>query len=122
RVPCLQLIHGGEHPEILDPNTAVSLERMQATGILPAGEALELLASYRFLRWIENRTAIVSDASVPLESMDPAEIEMIIAKIGYRSSGEVQASRIFLEELDYHLGRNRRALDRVLRAEDESAR
>jgi glutamate-ammonia-ligase adenylyltransferase len=115
----LQLAHGKEHPEILTANTAEGLQSLMAAGILEPRHGSELLTAYQFLRWLENRLALVSEAGERLNSLDglrEEELESLIHKIGYRSSGGESALAIFQSELEYYRRRNRHLLERLLRA------
>ncbi len=53
-VQSLQLIYGGRHPEIDEPNTLRCLEKLSGLGLLPRETAEELRISYIFLRNVEH--------------------------------------------------------------------
>lgn len=46
----LQLIHGADHPQALDPQTAVALRGLAAAGVLPEAQASTLIEAWRFQR------------------------------------------------------------------------
>lgn len=113
-VQALQLCHGKAHPEVLSPNTADGLKRLMAAGILPAADGSELLTAYQFLRWLENRLALVGSSSSSFAEMSAGELQSLVQKIGYKSSGEESAVSIFESELAYHRRQNRTMLEKVL--------
>ena len=115
-VQALQLCHGKAHPEVLSPNTADGLKRLMAAGILPAADGSELLTAYQFLRWLENRLALVGSTSSSFSEMSAGELQSLVQKIGYKSSGEESAVSIFESELAYHRRQNRAMLEKVLGA------
>lgn len=53
-VQSLQLIYGGRHPELDEPNTLRCLDRLQDFRLLPGEVARELKVSYAFLRKVEH--------------------------------------------------------------------
>jgi len=114
-VQALQLVHGREHPEILTPNTPTALHALMKSGLLEPAALSDLLTSYQFLRWIENRMSLVGESGQSFESMSPAETESLVQKIGYKASGEESASSIFRSELEYHRKKNRGHLLHVLK-------
>ncbi|MGA3114997.1 MAG: hypothetical protein ABSF90_11275 [Syntrophobacteraceae bacterium] len=53
-VQSMQLIYGGRHPELDEPNTLKCLVKLSGLGLLPKGTADELKGSYTFLRNVEH--------------------------------------------------------------------
>lgn len=53
-VQSMQLIYGGRHPELDEPNTLKCLEKLSALGLVPKQTACELKESYIFLRNVEH--------------------------------------------------------------------
>ncbi len=53
-VQSMQLIYGGRHPELDEPNTLKCLVKLSGLGLLPQGTADELKGSYTFLRNVEH--------------------------------------------------------------------
>jgi [glutamine synthetase] adenylyltransferase / [glutamine synthetase]-adenylyl-L-tyrosine phosphorylase len=53
-VQCFQLIYGGRHPELDEPNTLRCLDRLDGLGLLPRQAAMELQEAYTFLRRAEH--------------------------------------------------------------------
>jgi glutamate-ammonia-ligase adenylyltransferase len=117
-VQALQLCHGKEHPEILTPNTPAALGKLMDAGLLEPAMGSDLLTAYQFLRWVENRISLVSEAGQSIATLAPSELESLAQKIGYKSSGEESALSIFQGELDYHRRRSRALLKQVLEVGD----
>ena len=113
-VQALQLCHGKERPEILTPNTAAGLQKLTTAGLLDPTAGSALLTSYQFLRWIENRLSLVGEAGQSLSTLSAEELDSIVQRIGYKSSGEESAGSIFQGELSYYRKVNRRELERVV--------
>jgi glutamate-ammonia-ligase adenylyltransferase len=82
-VQLLQLVHGGEHPDVRVPGTIDALERLRAHGLLDADDADVLEEAYRFCERARNahylQTAQPSDA-LPT---DRAELERLALLLGY---------------------------------------
>ncbi len=53
-VQSFQLIYGGRHPQLDEPNTLAALGKLRELGLLPEETAAELEAAYRFLRRVEH--------------------------------------------------------------------
>jgi glutamate-ammonia-ligase adenylyltransferase len=53
-VQSMQLIYGGRHPELDEPNTLKCLEKLSGLGLLPQETANEMKRSYIFLRNVEH--------------------------------------------------------------------
>ncbi|MGH7069644.1 MAG: bifunctional [glutamine synthetase] adenylyltransferase/[glutamine synthetase]-adenylyl-L-tyrosine phosphorylase, partial [Acetobacteraceae bacterium] len=60
-VQTLQLIWGGRDPSLRVPATLTALPALAHAGLLTAGTAARLAASYRFLRTVEHRLQMVAD-------------------------------------------------------------
>ncbi len=113
-VQALQLIHGKAFPEILVASTAVAIGRLRQAELLSPAEAYEIFNSYQFLRWIESRFSLVREPGQSLKDFDEGQLELVIQKMGYRSTGEESAVEIFGAEVNYHRRKIREALLRVL--------
>jgi glutamine synthetase adenylyltransferase len=137
-VQALQLRHGKRSPGVLTPNTPTAIGAMMRERLLDDLTGSELLTSYQFLRSIENRISLVGEGTLALEGTsregpssggvssalaaagtspdrESRDMESLVQKIGYKSTGEESALEIFQGELDYYRRRNRAHLLRVLR-------
>ncbi len=59
-VQMLQLKHGAEFPEILQPGTLDALKKLAAVDVLSADDSEELADSYRFLRGVEAKLRLMA--------------------------------------------------------------
>ena len=82
-VQLLQLVHGGEHPDVRVPGTIDALERLRAHDLLDADDTEVLEEAYRFCERARNahylQTAHPSDA-LPA---DKADLERLALLLGY---------------------------------------
>lgn len=60
-VHALQVIHGGRHPDLRTYSTSDALFKIKSLKLLPGDECDELLASYWYLRTLENRLHAYED-------------------------------------------------------------
>jgi glutamate-ammonia-ligase adenylyltransferase len=120
-VQYLQLRHGREHPCLRTPGTLEALRTLAGEGLLPAGEATTLEASYRFLRRVENRLRIVADLSVNTLPAAPAKLEKLAKRMGYQPLGSGSARDGFLEDYAAHTGRVRGIYTQVLESGETDA-
>ncbi len=113
-VQALQLRHGREHADVIAPNTVTGIRRLTGRGLLDSQVAGELLSAYQFLRWLETRFSLLLTPEESISGLDQERLRSLIQRIGYRSSGAEAPEEIFLEELAYHLERNRANFERVV--------
>ena len=57
----LQVLHGGRHPAVRNPNTLRGLEVVARANLLPSRDAQTLADAYKFLRVVEHRLQMESD-------------------------------------------------------------
>ncbi len=84
-VQLLQLKHGREHPEILNPNVWESLDALEAAALLPADEAAALRAGYSFLRSVEARLRIVTDRPLTEVPENPEDRAKLARRLSFES-------------------------------------
>lgn len=63
-VQAVQMLYGGQYPEIKMTGTLISLQRMNESGLLQTSEFELLRDAYKFLRKIEHRLQMVYDQQV----------------------------------------------------------
>ncbi len=63
-VQAVQLLYGGQYPEIKLSGTILSLQRMHESHLLHSSEYDYLLSAYRFLRRVEHRLQMVDERQV----------------------------------------------------------
>ncbi|MFO0868486.1 MAG: bifunctional [glutamate--ammonia ligase]-adenylyl-L-tyrosine phosphorylase/[glutamate--ammonia-ligase] adenylyltransferase [Pirellulales bacterium] len=91
-VQLLQLRHGGEHPEILLPNTLDAIQALEAAEVLAPDEAEAWSRSYRFLRNVEARLRLMNTTARHDFPTDPAEVRKLAFLLGYSSPDQLAAS------------------------------
>src|SRR5262249_27777564 len=78
-----QLILGGRHPELRQPQTLAALANLAAGSWIDVGARDELDAAYRFLRLVENRLQMVEDAQTQTLPSDRAALEAFARFAGF---------------------------------------
>ncbi|MBW2073830.1 MAG: glutamate-ammonia-ligase adenylyltransferase [Deltaproteobacteria bacterium] len=101
----LQLIHGPDHPGLLERNTLNALEGLQKTDILPEPVAAQLREDYVFLRRVEHYLQILEDRQIHALPKDPDELTALAKRV---LGAEGNASH-FMEQLEGCLKRIRAA-------------
>jgi glutamate-ammonia-ligase adenylyltransferase len=110
-VQLLQLKHGRERPEILQPNIWAALDALEAARLLPPAELQNLRDGYSFLRLVEARVRIVTDrplTEVPANADDRGKLAR---RLGFDSPAA------FLNALASTTSRIRRTYEAVISRE-----
>lgn len=95
-VQLLQVVRGGQFPELRTRPTLDALPRLAAAGLMPAGTASALAAAYTFLRRVEHRIQYLDDQQTHVLPTDDADLAWIASTMGYPDCCA------FLHELDSH--------------------
>ncbi len=82
-VQFLQLLHGGEYPEVRDANTLQAMARLEQVGCLTAEERHIMDDTYRFLRKVEHRLQIVVDRQTHQMPRDLEHVRTLALRMGY---------------------------------------
>ncbi len=82
-VQFLQLLHGGEYPEVRHANTLVALSRLEAVGCLTAEERGIMVDTYRFLRKVEHRLQTMFDRQTHQMPRGKEEQRTLAIRLGY---------------------------------------
>ena len=82
-VQFLQLLHGGEYPEVRHANTLVALTRLEGVGCLTAEERGIMVDTYRFLRRVEHRLQTMFDRQTHEMPRDREEQRTLAIRLGY---------------------------------------
>jgi glutamate-ammonia-ligase adenylyltransferase len=101
----LQLIHGGDRPEVLDGNTLAALEALGRAGLLPESVTADLRRDYLFLRVVEHYLQILEDRQIHAVPDDTAEL----AALARRVLGPGENDSSFLARLEECAARVRAA-------------
>src|SRR5262249_25655862 len=83
-VQLLQLVHGGEHPELRVPGTIDALARLRTAGFLDDADADVLEESYRFCERARNALYLRTGKPSGALPGDPADLERLALLLGAR--------------------------------------
>ena len=110
----LQLLNGGDLPEIRTGNTLGAIAQLENVGCLTRQERSLLEENYRFLRKIEHRLQIMFDLQTHLMPDDPGELRKLAIRMGYRDTPERTALAAFEADYQSKTAVNRKILDHLL--------
>ncbi|CAE7841842.1 glnE [Symbiodinium necroappetens] len=98
-----QLIFGGRHPELREPQTLVALETLVRFGRIEPETARDLTEAYRYLRRLEHRLQMVGDQQTHLIPGDAEGVERIAAFLGATDSNAFRGELVtHLECVEHH--------------------
>ena len=108
-VQLLQVVRGGQFPELRTRPTLEALQRLARAGLMPADTADGLARAYVFLRQVEHRIQYLDDQQTHVLPTADADLDWIGRTMGFDSTcaflGELDAHREFVaEEFDRLLG------------------
>jgi len=117
-VQFLQLLHGGECPEVRHANTLLAIARLEQVGCLTAEERHIMDDTYRFLRRVEHRLQILFDRQTHEMPRDLEAVRTLALRMGYAAIGQAEerfgpANR-FLADYRTKTELNRRILNHLL--------
>lgn len=110
----LQLLNGGDLPELRTGNTLDALGRLERVGCLTSLEQSILEQNYAFLRKIEHRLQIMFDLQTHLLPEHSDELRKLALRMGYAARGEQSALEAFLSDYRAKTELNRKILDHLL--------
>ncbi|UCH19234.1 MAG: bifunctional [glutamate--ammonia ligase]-adenylyl-L-tyrosine phosphorylase/[glutamate--ammonia-ligase] adenylyltransferase [Burkholderiales bacterium] len=115
-VQLLQVVRGGQFPEIRTRSTLKALERLTARGLVKAATADRLAQAYTFLRQIEHRIQYLDDQQTHLLPTVDGDLRWIAASLGLACGNDacellerlIEARDLVATEFDalLHDGRN----------------
>ena len=91
-VQLLQVVRGGQFPELRTRPTLSALQRLATARLLPADTALELAQSYVFLRQVEHRIQYLDDQQTHVLPTDEADLQWIAHTLGLADSAALLAA------------------------------
>ena len=91
-VQLLQVVRGGQFPELRSRPTQSALLRLQAAGLMSALAADKLTLAYQFLRQIEHRIQYLDDAQTHLLPTAPEDLHWVALTMGFSGTAEFQAA------------------------------
>jgi glutamate-ammonia-ligase adenylyltransferase len=94
-VQSLQLIYGGRHPEVDEPNTLRCLEKLGQLGLLPQNAVAELRDAYIFLRRVEHWVQLDQNRQTQRLPQSPESRRRLAVALGFAG-----AETPFLEQLE----------------------
>jgi len=110
----LQLLNGGDLPEIRTANTLEAIVRLERAGCLTHQERRLLETNYEWLRTVEHRLQIMYDLQTHRLPDDPQELGRLALRLGYQAQDRDSARQAFLRDLKERTEINRRILDHLL--------
>jgi len=110
----LQLLNGGDLPEIRTGNTLKAIARLERAQCLTMEERAILEESYQFLRKIEHRLQIMFDLQTHTLPDDDHELRRIAIRTGFRDTADRSALDEFKRTLAARTRQNRSILDHLL--------
>jgi glutamate-ammonia-ligase adenylyltransferase len=87
-VQVLQVVRGGQFPELRTRSTLTALERLVACGVMKPETATRLAEAYRFLRRLEHRIQYLDDRQTHVLPTDDADLAWIGRSMGLVCSHE----------------------------------
>jgi [glutamine synthetase] adenylyltransferase / [glutamine synthetase]-adenylyl-L-tyrosine phosphorylase len=87
-VQLLQVVRGGQFPEIRTRSTVKALAQLAAGGLMKAETAQKLSAAYVFLRRVEHRIQFLDDQQTHCLPQGDADLTWIAASLGLKCSRE----------------------------------
>ncbi|MFO6420409.1 bifunctional [glutamate--ammonia ligase]-adenylyl-L-tyrosine phosphorylase/[glutamate--ammonia-ligase] adenylyltransferase [Hylemonella sp. W303a] len=102
-VQLLQVVRGGQFPELRTRPTLTALQRLAAAGLMPAATAAALAEAYVFLRKVEHRIQYLDDQQTHVLPTQDADLRWIARSLGYLGSRGCGSDICdFLTQLDAH--------------------
>ena len=107
-VQLLQVVRGGQFPELRTRRTVDALQRLATAGLMPQTTADALVAAYDFLRRVEHRIQYLDDQQTHALPTRDDDLAWIAQTLGYTSSCP------FLHALDSHREKVAEEFDKLL--------
>jgi [glutamine synthetase] adenylyltransferase / [glutamine synthetase]-adenylyl-L-tyrosine phosphorylase len=117
-VQFLQLLHGGEYPEVRGGNTLHAIAQLERVGCLSAEERYIMDDTYRFLRRVEHRLQIVFDRQTHEMPREMESVRTLALRMGYAPASDWESrsgpATRFLADYRGKTELNRRILNHLL--------
>jgi glutamate-ammonia-ligase adenylyltransferase len=117
-VQFLQLLHGGEYPDVRAGNTLHAVAQLERVGCLSAEERYIMDDTYRFLRRVEHRLQIVFDRQTHEMPRDIESVRTLALRMGYAPASDWESrsgpATRFLGDYRSKTELNRRILNHLL--------
>ena len=122
-VQLLQVVRGGQFPELRTRGTVVALQKLARDGLMPQATADALTEAYNFLRATEHRIQYLDDQQTHVLPTRDDDLRWIAVTLGYcpppadaapNSLQRLPAHCPFLNDLDMHRERVAEEFDKLL--------
>ena len=110
----LQLLNGGDMPQLRTGNTLDAIAQLENTGCLTHQERTLLEENYSFLRKIEHRLQIMFDLQTHSMPHEPREMGRLAIRMGYTDRPGRTALAAFQHDYTTKTALNRKILDHLL--------
>ena len=107
-VQLLQVVRGGQFPELSTRATMQALERLARAQLMPEQTAQALARAYVFLRRVEHRIQYLDDQQTHVLPTEDPDLGWVALTLGYGDSSD------FLAELNTHRERVAQEFDQLL--------
>jgi glutamate-ammonia-ligase adenylyltransferase len=117
-VQFLQLLHGGEYPEVRSVNTLAALAKLERVGCLTVEERTVMEETYRFLRRVEHRLQTMFDLQTHRMPREAEARRTLAIRLGYPPANPWEdsagPSQRFFSDYRVKTDRNREILNHLL--------
>ena len=110
----MQVRFGGRHRSLRERSTLGALDALRRARLLALEEHDALVKAYLFLRDVENKLQMVSDAQVHSLPEAPEEVRACAVRLGYRSREGLRAEEALLSYYRSHTEATHRIFEDVL--------
>ena len=90
-VQLLQVVRGGQYPEIRTRSTLKALDRLAVAGLMKQSTAEQLAEGYRFLRRVEHRIQYLDDQQTHVLPQDDADLQWMASSMDLSRTRETCA-------------------------------
>ena len=110
----LQLLNGGDLPQVRTGNTLDAIWQLADVGCLTLTESGFLEDNYTFLRRVEHWLQIMLDVQTHTLPKDDDELRRLAIRMGYSGTPTEDALEAFREDYRQRTQRNRQILDHLM--------
>ena len=110
----LQLLNGGELPDVRTTNTLDAIRRLGRTQCLSPAESTVLSQNYQWLRKLEHRLQMMFDLQTHTIPVDENELKKIAPRMGFADTEKSTALQQFRQTLGETTESNRKVLNHLL--------
>jgi [glutamine synthetase] adenylyltransferase / [glutamine synthetase]-adenylyl-L-tyrosine phosphorylase len=110
----LQIRYGGRHRSLRERGTLGALDALLRARLLAREEHDALVRAYLFLRDVENKLQMVSDAQVHALPEAPEEVRACALRMGYRDRDGMNAPAALLSDYHHHTQVTHRIFEDVM--------